>query len=242
MVERTVEITTPDGVADGHFYTPAESGAWPSVIMLTDVFGSRPQTQAMASRLAQDGFAVLLANPYYRMGKDVEAPKRSDPDFMQKLGPFLAHVSPDRVRTDVRTYMDWLEAQPQTRGAIHGIVGYCMSGSQALRSAADFPDRIVAAASFHGAGLATDAPDSPHTRLGEIKAAVLIGHAVDDATMPAAAIARLDEALAATSLDYESETYPAAHGWCVPGMPAYNEAVADEAWSKMVALFKRRLG
>lgn len=243
MVERTVEIPTADGVADAHFYTPEGEGPWPSVIMLTDALGVRPQNRGMAARLAGEGFAVLLPNLYYRTAKaPLDMPSLTDPNFREKIGVFLAKISVEGVRSDVAASLDWLDARPESAGKTHGVVGYCMTGSHALRSAANFPDRITAAASFHGGGLANDTPDSAHLRLGEIKGAVLIGHATDDALMPAPAIAVLQDALAESGIDYDAEVYPAAHGWCVPGIPAYDEANAEKAWSKLVALFKRQLG
>jgi len=244
MSDVAVTIETADGVADAHLSTPEGVGPWPAVIMFTDIFGVRPTFLQMAARLAAEGFAVLLPNHFYRVAPaPVPMPQGTfaDPAFREAMMALKNGVTPDRVRTDIGAMLDWLQTQPQVSTGKVGLLGYCMTGSFALRGAAYFPARVAAAASFHGGGLATDAPDSPHRLAKAIKAPLVIGHATDDMQMPAEAIAVLNRALDDAGVAHDSEIYPAGHGWCVPGSPAYDEAQAGRAWAKMVALFKRQM-
>ena len=244
MGEQAATIATADGSADGYFYTPDGSGPWPGVIMFTDIMGVRAANKAMARRLADAGFAVWLANPFYRRGPIAAClppGSMAEPDYLGKLLVLKAELTSDLVRKDVEAYLDWLDARPEVRSGKAGIIGYCMSGAFAVRSAADFPDRIGAAASFHGGELATDEPDSPHLGAPRIKAPLLIGHADNDALIPLPMIERLTAALDAAGVQHESEIYPAAHGWTVPGGARYNETQAERAWARLLALFKSAL-
>ncbi len=244
MGEQAITIGAPDGTVDGYFYTPEGAGPWPGVIQFTDIMGVRPANRGMAQRLADAGFAVLLPNPYYRRGPIADAlppGTPGEPDYLGKLLVLKAELTSDLVRADVGACLDWLDARPDVRPGQTGVVGYCMSGGFALRSAADFPDRIGAAASFHGGELATDAPDSPHLGAPAIRAPLLIGHADQDALIPLPMIERLTAALDAAGVEHESEIYPAQHGWCVPGSARYDAASAEKAWERLLALFRRTL-
>lgn len=244
MGEQAITIATADGSADGFLYTPVGAGPWPGVIMFTDIMGVRPANKAMAQRLADEGFAVLQPNPFYRRGPIAAClppGSMAERDYLGKLLVLKAELTSDLVRSDVQAYLDWLDACPEARPGKAGIIGYCMSGGFALRSAADFSDRIGAAASFHGGELATDEPDSPHLGARRIKAPLLIGHADNDALIPLPMIERLTAALDDAGVEHESEIYPAAHGWTVPGGARYDEAQAERAWARLLALFKRAL-
>ena len=244
-MEAPVDVRTPDGVADATLYTPEGAGPWPGAIMLVDIMGVRPANQGMARRLADAGFAVLLPNIYYRTSRMpvFKTPPTFDEKGRAHLMEMKATLTPGRMAMDGAAYADFLAAYPGVNArAKLGVAGYCMTGSMAVRTAAARPDRIGAAASFHGGHLCTDAPDSPHLLLPQIKAALYFGHATDDGSMPADAIARFEAALTAWGGRFESETYPAKHGWTVPGGPVYDEGDAERAWGNLVALFKEELG
>lgn len=244
MPHEKVNITTRDGVTDANVFTPEGQGPWPAIIMYTDILGSRPVFESMAARLAESGFAVLLPNQFYRMGPaPVALPegKFGEPEFMQKLMVRKAALTQDLVLSDVAGLIEWLDARPEVAKSHIGIVGYCMSGAFAVWAAAEFPDRIAAAASFHGGHLATDGPDSPHLGAPRIKAKVLAGHATEDTMMPAEMIAAFEKALDAAGVRYESEVYPGRHGFAVEGGPAYDKPSADRHWERMTALFTQEL-
>ncbi len=239
MIEKAVEVRTPDGAADGFLIQPEEEGRWPGVLYLTDIFGIRDASRGMASRLAGEGYAVFLPNIFYRSGRPpiFNFPfKLGDERFMKRMNEIRAPLTPDAMDRDVSAYVDFLVEQPSVSGKALGAVGFCFSGQMALRAAAVRPGQIAAAASFHGGGLYTDAPASPHTLLPRVKARLYFGHGIEDRSMPQEAIEKLDGALAAWAGQYESETYPAHHGWTVPDNPAYNEPQAERAYKKLTDL------
>ncbi|MEI9994828.1 MAG: dienelactone hydrolase family protein [Rhizomicrobium sp.] len=247
MPETQHDFATPDGAVEAFLFTPAHgTGPWPGVVYLTDIMGIRPAYHQMAQRLADEGYAVLLPNVFYR-GSELPVldfvPKFGEEKTMQRMGALRAALPNAKMGPDGAAYADELLAQPFVSGSKVGVVGYCFTGAMAVRSAAAAPDRIAAAASFHGGGLYTDQPDSPHLLLPQIRARLYFGHAVQDRSMPAEAIAKLEAALAAWPGRSESETYEGAlHGWCVPGhVGAYNEAQADRAFGKLVELFEAEL-
>ena len=244
MPHAKVEIATPDGVADALFFTPDGQGPWPAVIMYTDIFGSRPVFEGMAARLAGLGFAVILPNCYYRIGPaPLPAPEGAfgEPAFMQALYARKASLGRDVILRDIGAVLEWLGDRSEVASGGVGIVGYCMSGAFALWAAAAFPDKIVAAASFHGGGLATEEPDSPHLGAPQIKARVLVGHATADRMMPPEMIETFDSALTAAGVRLEAEVYPGAHGFAVEGGPAYDKPSCDRHWDRMTALFTETL-
>jgi len=245
MQKEDVKITTPDGLADGFIYAPEGNGPWPSVVYLPDGVGIRPAFHKMAERLAAEGFVVLLPNIYYRTtsGRAFDFKPNFKEDktrqrFMELSGP----LTPDAMERDLLAYMQYLKSRPDVSGAM-GIVGYCLTGKMAMLAAAIAPDTIAAAASFHGGKLYTDDANSPHKLLPRIKAPLLFGHATNDNSMPADVIAKFEAALAEWGGRFDSETYPAAHGWTVPDdeLGVYDEAQAERHYSKLKSFFLENL-
>lgn len=244
MIERPIEIRTPDGTADGLLIAPEKEGRWPGVLYLTDIFGIRKASSGMAGRLAAEGYAVLVPNLFYRNGKPpiFNFPfKMGDERFMKRMNEIRAPLTPEAMDRDLAAYIDFLAKQSSISGPAFGTVGFCFSGQMALRAAAARPDQIAAAASFHGGGLYTDAPTSPHTLLPRVKARLYFGHAIEDRSMSEEAIEKFNRALAAWGGEYETEIYQAHHGWSVPDNPAYNEPEAERAHKKLIDLFSSTL-
>jgi carboxymethylenebutenolidase len=239
MIEKAIEIPTKDGIADGFLYQPAEQGSWPGVIHLTDIFGIRPAHRQMAERLASHGYVVALPNVFYRTSKPpvFDFPSKwGDERTTKRIAELKAPLTPGAMESDGAAYVDFLAGLPAVKPGPMAVVGFCLTGAMAMRTAAVRPDRIAAVASFHGGGLLTDDPASPHRILPNIKARLYFGHAVEDRAMPKEAIAKFEDALAARGGAYESETYEGAHhGWTVPGSPVYNEPQAERAFQKLTA-------
>ncbi len=240
-----IEVKTDAGPAEAYLFTPAGKGPWPGVVHLTDIAGIRPAYHSMAQRLADKGYAVLLPNIFHRVTKlpviDFEF-KMGEERSMKRLGELRNGLNSTQMAEDGGTYVDFLLNHPTVNGSAAGVVGYCFTGSMSVRTAAARPGKVGAAASFHGGGLYTDQPDSPHTLLPKVKARLYFGHAIEDRSMPAEAIAKLDGALKAWGGEFESEVYEGAyHGWAVPGSPIYNEKQAERHFQKLVALFDETL-
>jgi carboxymethylenebutenolidase len=245
VTETSVDIKTPDGVADAYFVHPA-SGAHPGVLIWTDIMGLRPAFETMGKRLAESGYSVLVPNPFYRSRKAPVVPEGSsfqDDATRQTLMSLMSTLTPDIQVTDAKTFVGYLASQPAVdRKRKMGTAGYCMGGPITMRTAATFPDRIGAGASFHGANLATDKPDSPHLLVPKMKAQYLIAIAENDDQRDPAAKGLLREAFAKAKLPAEIEVYAGTmHGWCPPDSPVYNQTQAEKAWSRMLALFKTAL-
>ena len=248
VAERTVEIKTPDGTCDAAFVHPA-TGAYPAVIIWPDAFGLRPSMRELARRLAGSGYSVLVPNPYYRVGKAPMWEDASKVDFAAergKLNPMMASINAaGTVEKDAPALIAWLDTQPQVdRTKKVGTQGYCMGGALVVRTAAAVPDRVGAGASFHGGGLVTANPTSPHLLAAKIKARMYFGVAVNDDAQQPDAKTRLKEAFDAAKVPVEVEVYAQGqHGWCVPDMPnnLYNKAEAERAWTKLLALYKTAL-
>ena len=241
-----LSITAADGAAEGFLYTPANGeGPWPGVIFLTDIYGIRPENQGMAQRVAEQGYAVLMPNIFYRTDKlpIMDAPfKPDEPQATARLQYLLGLVDAGMMVRDGAAYVDFLLARPEVKGTKVAVVGYCFTGQFALRTAAAAPDKVAAAASFHGGRLVTDAPDSPHTVLPKVKAELYFGHAVEDKSMPADAVEKLDLALKGWGGAYQSEVYEGAHhGWTVPGKSVFNPVQAERHYDKLFDLLKRTL-
>jgi carboxymethylenebutenolidase len=240
MIEKQVDIKTPDGVADCDFFYPDEKGAWPAIIMYTDIGGRRPVFTEMGKRLAAEGFAVLVPNPFYRAGR---APvyqnfKFGDEKTTARMNELRAFVTPAGVEKDAHAFVDFLGHDKHVKGGI-GAVGYCMGGGLAMRTAAAEPSRVTTVVSFHGSNLATDAPDSPHTLAPKIKARLYFGFAIEDRTMPPEAVEKLKMALDKAGVTYEGEVYAGArHGWCVKDHSVYHEHQAEHAWHHMLEVLK----
>jgi len=252
VVETNVEIKTPDGTCDAAFIHPA-SGAHPGVIIWPDAFGLRPSMRDMAKRLAMAGYTVLVPNPFYRVAKSPVYEDASKVNFAQergKLGPLMGSITADgTVEKDAPAFVAWLDMQKEIdRNKKIGTQGYCMGGALVVRTAAAVPNRIGAGASFHGGGLVTANPNSPHLLAPKIKAHMYFGIATnDDMTQPDAKT-KLKEAFEAAKNPAEVEVYSMAqHGWCVPDMPAgangpiYKKDDAEKAWAKLMALYKSSL-
>jgi carboxymethylenebutenolidase len=240
MIEKEVEIKTADGTADGYLYQPAADGRWPGVIQYPDIIGIRPANRGMARRLSEKGYVVLLPNPFYRSGRAPLfdfVPNFTEPRTIERFKELAGPLTPEVMERDGSSYVDFLSRQSSVGGPTMAVIGYCFTGAMALRTAAARPDKIGAVASFHGGGLFTDAPHSPHTILPRVQAQLLFAHAVEDNSMPQEAIEKLESALQAWGGKYDSETFAGArHGWTVPGTPVYNEAQADRAFEKLVLL------
>jgi len=240
-----VLVPTPDGEADCHFAHPAE-GRHPGVIMWPDIKGIRPAFRLMGERLAQSGYAVLVVNPYYRTvrGEVIQPGENfADPTVRERLMPHARSLSPETCVSDGGAFIGYLDAHPAVdAGRQIGTAGYCMTGSYTMRLAAAYPERIGAGASFHGGALATDKPDSPHRLVASIDAGFLIAIAANDDEREPEAKTLLREAFDQAGLEAEIEVYPGTlHGWCPPDGDAYNQAQAERAWGRMLALFGREL-
>ena len=240
-----VEVSTPDGTADCHFVHPS-SGAYPGVLIWPDALGLRPAFEQMGRRLAESGYAVLVVNPYYRTEKAPVLPEGAsfrDEATRKKIFPLMRSLTPETNVTDARAFVGFLDAQDAVAGDRKmGTMGYCMGGAMTMRTAAAFPDRIGAGASFHGGRLVTDAPDSPHLLVDRIKAHYLFAIAENDDQKDPEAKTALREAFAAAGLPAEIEVYAGTlHGWCPPDSAVYHEAQAERAWSRLLALFETAL-
>ena len=254
VVETSVEIKTPDGTCDAVFIHPT-TGSHPAVLIWPDAFGLRPAMRNIGKRIAAEGYSVLVPNPFYRLAKapvfgDASSFNFQNPADMAKLQPLMASVNaPGAAEKDAVAYVAFLDGQQQVNNAKKiGTQGYCMGGPLVVKTAAAIPARVGAGASFHGGGLVTDKPDSPHLLAPKIKARMYFGVASNDDMRQPDAKDKLKEAFAAAKVPAEIEVYPTAqHGWCVPDMPVqngkpiYSKPDAEIAWAKLVALYKLAL-
>jgi carboxymethylenebutenolidase len=244
MIEEEIEIPTPDGTCDGFLYWDDDGRPRPGVIHLTDIAGIRPSHHEMARRLAEAGYCVLLPNVFYRNGRPPMfdfTPSPGDERTMKRFAELAAPLTPEAMQHDAAACVDFLAGQESAAKGPIGVVGYCFTGAMAMRMAAVRPEKIAAAASFHGGGLFTETPASPHLVLSRVKAQLYFGHASKDRTMPEEAIAKLDRALEAWGGEYESEVYEAFHGWTVSDSPVFDREQCDYAFEKLTALFGRTL-
>lgn len=240
-----VDIRTPDGTCDAYFTHPA-SGVHPGVLMWPDIFGLRPTFRDMADRLALSGYAVLVVNPFYRIKRAPTSPPHpdfNDPATRQELMRLMNSLTPEITVTDARAFVPWLDARAAvSKTRKMASTGYCMGGPFTLRTAAAFPDRIGAGATFHGAGLVTDKPDSPHLLIPRIRAQYLMAIAASDDEKQPEAKTILRAAFRKAHLEAEIEVYPdTLHGWCVPDSRVYNPEQAEKAWARQLALLRRAL-
>jgi carboxymethylenebutenolidase len=240
-----VEIKTPDGVADAYFVHPAK-GKHAGVLIWPDIFGLRPAFKDMATRLAESGYSVLVINPFYRTKKAPTAPDHpdfNDPATRQSLMALAGTLNPDTAVTDAKAFVAFLDSQASVdKRRKLGTTGYCMGGPFVLRAAATFPDRVGAGATFHGGGLVTDKPDSPHLLIPQMKAHFLIAIAENDDKKQPEAKDVLRDSFAKAHLPAEVEVYAGTmHGWCPPDSQVYNHDQAEKAWSRLLALLSGSL-
>ena len=242
VTESEVDVPTPDGVADSYFVHPA-GGAHPGVLIWPDAFGLRPAKRQMAKRLAESGYSVLVVNQYYRSQRAPITDSTNFAELREVLMPLMGTLSPETHVTDARAFVSFLDSQASVdSNRKMGTMGYCMGGPITMRTAAALPDRIGAGASFHGGGLVTDQPDSPHLLVPQMTAHYLFAIAENDDQSQPAAKDVLREAFADAGLPAEIEVYEGAlHGWCPPDTQVYHEAQAERAWSRLLALFENAL-
>ncbi|BBC34899.1 Dienelactone hydrolase [Streptomyces graminofaciens] len=243
-----VDIPTPDGTADAYLAHPDDNAPHPAVLMYMDAFGLRPHLKGMADRLAAAGYTVLVPNVMYRSGRAplVELPEFIDPverpEIIERIRPHMLGLTPEASMRDAAAYLDWLAASPLTTDGPAGVTGYCMGAGLALRAAGTYPERVAAAAGFHGAHLATESPDSPHRLAEHITAELYFGHADNDGTNPAEDVARLDKALAAAGVRHRTEVYTGAHHGFTQADTAMHSAEATERhWAAVLDLLGRSL-
>ena len=245
VAEQDVEVTTPDGVADCYFVHPV-SGSHPGVVVWPDILGLRPAFRQMGRRLAESGYSVLVVNPFYRSARAPVVPDGAtfqDESVRNTVFPLYRQLSAETHITDARAFVDFLDSQAAVApDRKMGTTGYCMGGPMTMRTAWARSDRIGAGASFHGGGLVTDRPDSPHLLVAEMDAHYLFAIAENDDEADPEAKNVLRETFAAAGLPAEIEVYDGAlHGWCPPDSSVYNEAQAERAWSRLLALFDTAL-
>src|SRR5579864_6947947 len=241
VTESDVNVKTPDGTADCYFVHPA-SGTAPGMLVWPDIFGLRPAFRQMGKRLAESGYSVLVVNPFYRVKKAPTA-DQGGATPIQTVMPLMQALNETTHMTDAKAFIGWLDQQSSVaKNRKIGTQGYCMGGPMAFRTAAAVPDRIGAVASFHGAALVTKAENSPHLQDAKSKAQFLIAIATnDDARSPDDKTA-IKETFEKANLQAEVEVYAgAAHGWCPPDTQVYNEAQAEKAWSRLLALYGKAL-
>jgi carboxymethylenebutenolidase len=240
-----VQIKTPDGTCDAYLVHPVK-GKHPAVLIWPDIFGLRPAFRQMGKRLAESGYTVLVINPFYRTQKAPTAPEHpdfNDPETRKTLMSLAGTLSPATALTDATAFVGFLDSQPSVdKKRKVGTTGYCMGGPFVFRTAAAFPDRVAAGATFHGGGLATDKPDSPHLLIPKMKAQFLIAIAENDDQREPEVKNILRDSFAKAHLPAEIEVYVGTkHGWCPPDSAVYNAEQAEKAWSRMLVLFKKAL-
>ncbi|MQY36369.1 hypothetical protein SRB17_43680 [Streptomyces sp. RB17] len=243
-----LEITTEDGVADAYLAHPADGRPRPGVLFYQDAYGLRPHLRSMADRLAAAGYTVLVPNVFYRLGRTpvVELPEfidpAADPTIWERLGPVVASLTPDLIKRDAGAYLQWLADSPLATDGPVAVTGYCMGARLVLRTAAAFPDRVAAAAGFHGGGLATDEPTSPHLGAPDITAELYFGHADNDRSLPPEQIERFEKALTEAGVRHTCEVYPGArHGFTQADTDAYDREADERHWRALLDLLNRTL-
>ncbi len=241
VTESDVTITTPDGMADCYFVRPA-SGTAPGVLVWPDIFGLRPAFRTMGKRLAETGYSVLVVNPFYRVKKAPTAEQGAATPIPSLL-PLAQALNETTHMTDAKAFIAWLDQQSAVaKNRKIGTQGYCMGGPMAFRTSAAVPDRVGAVASFHGGGLVTPNPNSPHLQASKTKAQFLVAVAANDDMRAPDEKNVLKDTFAKANLQAEVEVYTgAAHGWCPPDSGVYNEPQAEKAWTRLLALYSKAL-
>ncbi|GIF09586.1 dienelactone hydrolase family protein [Actinoplanes siamensis] len=248
MHQASIDIPAADGVSDGYFVKPDGPGPYPGIVMFMDAFGVRPRLREMADRVAEQGYAVLLPNLFYRGGRSplVDPADLNDPDrrgaAFGRLMPLMQQLTADRVVADTRAYLDFLAAQEGVAPGPAGAVGYCMGGRNALIAMAALPERIAVLGSFHAGRVVTEDADSPHLAVGPITGEVYFGHADNDGSMTPEHVKALEEALASAGVTYTSEVYEGApHGYTMSDTAMYHEGAEKRHWAALFPLLDRNL-
>jgi carboxymethylenebutenolidase len=240
VTEGDVSVKTPDGTCDAYFVHPS-TGTAAAVLIWPDIFGLRPAFRQMGKRLAESGYSVLVVNPFYRTKKAPTADQGAATPI-PSLMPLAQGLNETTHMTDAKAFIAWLDQQPSVnKNRRVGTQGYCMGGPMAFRTSAAVPDRVGAVASFHGGGLVTQNPNSPHLQASKTKAQFLIAIATNDDQRAPTDKDVLKETFAKVNLPAEIEVYPGAHGWCPPDSGVYNEPAAEKAWSRLLALYGKAL-
>ncbi|QOV33483.1 dienelactone hydrolase family protein [Streptomyces ferrugineus] len=241
-----VDLPIEDGVADAYLAHPGDGLPRPGVLLYQDAFGLRPHLRRMADRLAGAGYAVLVPNVFYRHGRSpvFDLPEFIDPEarpeLWQKIVPVMRSLTPELAVRDAGAYLRWMAERPEIADGPVALTGYCMGARLVLRTAGAYPDRVAAAAGFHGGQLATDAEDSPHLAAEHITAELYFGHADADQSMPPEQMERLAAALTAAGVRHRYEVYEGAHhGYTQADTSAYDEAAAERHWAALLDLLKR---
>ncbi|MBR8639789.1 dienelactone hydrolase family protein [Streptomyces tuirus] len=241
-----VDIPTADGTADAYLAHPADGAAHPAVLLFMDAFGLRPQLRSMADRLAGEGYTVLVPNVFYRHGRAplFDLPEFIDPgarpEIFERIGPVMRALTNELAMRDAEAWLRWLAESPAVADGPVALTGYCMGARLSLLTAGTYPERVAAAAGFHGGRLATDAPDSPHLVAGKITAELYFGHADQDPSLPPEQIERLEEALTSAGVRHRCEVYAGApHGYTQADTASYHKEGAERHWSALLDLLKR---
>ncbi|MER5753387.1 dienelactone hydrolase family protein [Streptomyces sp. NPDC002088] len=241
-----VDIPTEDGLADAYLTHPGDGLPRPGVLLYQDAFGLRPHLRSMADRLAAAGYTVLVPNVFYRHGRTpvFDLPEFIDPgtrpEIWQQISPVMQALTPELAMRDAGAYLRWLADSPLVADGPVAVTGYCMGARLTLRTAGAYPERVAAAAGFHGGQLATDAPDSPHLAAGHITAELYFGHADNDPSLPAEQRERLEEALTAAGVRHHCEVYPdAPHGFTQADTASYQKEGDERHWAALLDLLER---
>jgi carboxymethylenebutenolidase len=239
-----IEIATRDGKCPAYVFRPTGTGPWPAVLVLMDGVGIRPAMLEIGERLARSGYFALLPDLFYRSGpyEPMNAHTLfSDPEQLKIVRAKMGSATLPNLTSDTSAFLDYLAAEKDVKPGGVGTTGYCMGGAVSLAAAGTYPDRVVAAASYHGGRLATDAPESPHLLAPNIKAKVFVAGAIEDPSFPDEMKARLEDALTKAGVDHRIETFPAKHGWVFRDTPVYDAAESEHHWKTMLALFDETL-
>ena len=246
MRSATIDIETPDGTADAYLTRPDQGDRHPGVLLVMDAYGLRPRIEEMADRIAERGYAVLAPNVFYRAGRTPVLPfpdltsEEARGEFFKEVRPLMEQLTPERLAADGAAYLDELAEVADEPVA---ITGYCMGVRLGLRIAAAHPERVAALAGFHGGGLVTDDPQSPHRSAGALRAEVYLGHADHDPSNTEEQIAALDAALEHAGVAHRSEVYPGArHGYTMSDTPVYDEQAAERHFTELFELLDRTIG
>ena len=240
-----IQLNTRDGSCPAYVYQPVGKGPWPAVLVFMDGLGIRPAMLELGERLATLGYFVLLPDLFYRSGPYEPMDPHtvfSDPEKRKVLfEKYFALATPAHIMADTRAFLDYLAQQPQVRPGPIGTTGYCMGGLMSLTAAGTYPERIAAAASYHGGRLATDAPDSPHLLAPKMRARIYVAGAIEDQSFPDEMKQRLEQALSAAGVDHQIETYQAKHGWVFRDTPVYDPTAAQRHWDSLGRLLAATL-